>query len=384
MYPYIPGELSVNDTATGLLLSSGLSVRQLAKTGEPISFGGVLASQNMSAIPFHMEPDGAAVVATDDGGWIYVSNSEALNGTGGVYGLVFDNTGEIRDYRQLLGNTTRNCNGGLTAWKTWVTCEETAGGQCWQVDPLGIRDPEPTSIAEPKGGNFEAFTYDARNESRPCYFITEDHERGALRRWCPDSYLLNETWNSLHGNGTRDYLKFINGTNKFGWTPSLEEGRQSAQGNYPFTEGISHKGDGILYFVSKKLKALFICNLDTLEYRMELTNDGGLMIGDGQFSSQPDHVIQTVGSDILYFTEDGGRPGVYGRKTSTGEYFAIFEGQAEMYKNDEATGLAWSPDWTRIYVCIQTKGLLFEIRRDDGLPFDHAVKQHHLKYHSMK
>jgi hypothetical protein len=57
------------------------------------------------------------------------------------------------------------------------------------------------------------------------------------------------------------------------------------------------------------------------------------------------------------------------------------EGQDEKYKHDEATGLAWSPDWKRIYVCIQDKGVLFEITRDDGLPFDHDANQLRLKHH---
>lgn len=385
VYPYVPGELSVYDSDTGLLLASGLSARQIAKTGEPVVFGSAIAAQNASSIPFHREPDGAAVVATDDGGWIYISNSEQSlppeNGTGGVYALEFDSEGDIRDYRPILLNTTRNCNGGLTPWSTWISCEEFAGGQCWQVDPFERRVPEKTSIGEKEGGNFEAFTYDVRNASRPCFFITEDHERGALRRWCPDNYLLNETWNMLHGNGTRDYLKIIPGANKFEWTPSLEEGRESAEVFFPFTEGISHDGNGLLYFVSKHLKTLIICNLDTLEYRTEMTNDEGFMIGDGIFNEQPDHVLQSGNDDILYFTEDGGRPGVYGRKTSTGAYFAIMEAQDEQYKNDEATGLAWSPDWKRIYVCIQDKGLVFEITRDDGLPFDHDANQLRLKHH---
>ena len=76
----------------------------------------------------------------------------------------------------------------------------------------------------------------------------------------------------LHGNGTRHYLKFLN-ESSFEWTTSLEEGRQSAQTYFPFTEGISHDGNGTLYFVSKDLRTLFICNLDTFEYRMEFTNN---------------------------------------------------------------------------------------------------------------
>jgi Bacterial protein of unknown function (DUF839) len=383
IYPYVPGELTVYDEATGLRLATGLSVRQIARSGEKVIFGSMLANQSMSSLPFHVEPDGAAVVATTDGGWIYVSNCESSLGKykGGVYALAFDSDGEIKDYYTLLVNTTRNCNGGLTPWGTWVSCEETAHGQCWQVDPLGLTEPEPTAIAEPEGGNFEAFAYDIRNSSRPCFFITEDHELGALRRWCPDPTHLNETWNMLHGNGTREYLKIIPDTNRFEWTPYLSEGRNSAKSYFPQSEGISHK-DGILYFVSKKLKRLFICNLDTGEFRTESTNDQGLLIGDGLFNAEPDYVIHGAGNDILYFLQDGGTPGVYARKTSTGEYFAIMEAEHARYKRDEFTGLSWSPDWTKLYVCIQDIGILFEVTRDDGLPFEHDDQQLRLNYHS--
>jgi hypothetical protein len=332
-----------------------------------------------------VEPDGAAVVATNDGGWIYVSNSESSLGKykGGVYALAFDSDGEIMDYYTLLTNTTRNCNGGLTPWNTFVSCEETAHGQCWQVDPLGIKDPEPTAITERHRGNFEAFAYDIRNSSRPCFFVTEDHDRGALRRWCPNPGNLNKTWNMLHGNGTLNYLKILNGTNRFEWTLELNEGRDSASKYFPLSEGISHK-DGILYFVVKKMKLLFICNLDTGEFRTESTDDPGLLTGDGSFSEQPDYVSQGAGSDLLYFTEDGGIPGLYARRTSTGKYSAILEAEHDKYKTDEITGLSWSPDWTRLYVCIQDIGILFEITRDDGMPFEHDDQQLRLNYHSNR
>jgi hypothetical protein len=181
----------------------------------------------------------------------------------------------------------------------------------------------------------------------------------------------------LHGNGTREYLKIIPDTNRFEWTPYLSEGRNSAKIYFPQSEGISHK-DGILYFVSKKLKRLFICNLDTGEFRTESTNDQGLLIGDGLFNAAPDSVIRGAGSDLLYFLQDGGSSGVtgiYARRTSTGEYFAIMEAEDDRYKRDEFTGLSWSPDWTKLYVCIQDIGILFEVARDDGLPFEHDDQQ---------
>ena len=411
IYPFIPGDLTTYDENTGLLLATGLRVKVLAQTDKNVHFTSKRSSQEHSVHPFHDAPDGAAVVEATNGGWTYVSNSESLkgNGKGGVWAIHFDPTGAVEDYTPLLQGTTRNCNGGLTPWKTWISCEEFAHGQCWQVDPTGEKEAERTVLSETEGGNFEAFAYDDRNASFPAFFITEDHERGALRRFRPEisqtvtsyvnitsfvngtsklngtnsttndgfietietivvteTHTLNTTWDMLHGPGIRDYLYFLP-NNTFIWVSSLELGRLNAAKYFPKTEGISRRGS-ILYFVAKEIQALFICNLDTMSWTVEYTSKG-LVIGNGSFRQQPDHLVQLT-DEILYFTEDGGRtPGVYGRVTSTGHYFAILEAHAEHFKGDEATGLAFSPDWTRLYVALQENGILYEVTRKDGKPF---------------
>ena len=75
----------------------------------------------------------------------------------------------------------------------------------------------------------------------------------------------------------------------------------------------------------------------------------------------------------------GKTPGVYA-VDETGNSYAIFEAYGSMYHGDEATGLAFSPDGTRMYACFQDCGCevsgdpdcgcLFEFRRDDGRTFD--------------
>ena len=70
-------------------------------------------------------------------------------------------------------------------------------------------------------------------------------------------------------------------------------------------------------------------------------------------------------------TEDGGStPGVYARLGSTGEYYTMFQGLPDDYDGDETVGIAISPDQTKFYAGFQRAGLLFEITRDDGLPFE--------------
>jgi len=428
VYPFLRGDLANYDEEWGLALATGLRVRQLAKVNEPVQFGSVETDEDQSKLKFHRDPDGAGVVATPDGGWVYLSNSESTTGdrTGGVFAVIFDAQGEIKGYEPRLTGSTRNCNGGLTPWRTWVSCEEYARGQCWQVDPFGEIESEVITMGG-SGGNYEAFAYDDRNEYKPAFFVTEDHDRGALRRFRPivptpypsaspteeasnspssypsfqatsiptqssqsdtfnrrlDGTLKNETWDLLHGEGTIDYLRLVPGTNKFEWTSLLEEGRNSAEEYFPGSEGISCR-DGILYFVSKKLFRLFILDLDSMTFTSESTREG-LMIGnDGSFTSHGDHLVH-LSSDILYFTEDGSTtPGIYGRFTSTGHYFVLLEAIANRFKHDEATGLAFSPDWKRIYFCIQEHGLLFELTREDGKPFEHDERQVSVKSHPGK
>ncbi|MEX2523804.1 MAG: hypothetical protein WD750_02505, partial [Gammaproteobacteria bacterium] len=72
-----------NSSDTRMLVPEGFSVREVARTGRRSVAG--------SEYLWHADPDGGAVFAVDDGGWIYVSNSEIhYKGRGGVGALRFD------------------------------------------------------------------------------------------------------------------------------------------------------------------------------------------------------------------------------------------------------------------------------------------------------
>jgi len=112
---FVPGDLSV--TEAGLLLSRGLRARVIGVVGQNIQyFDGTTSSRT-----FHGNPDfGATFPDTrpdNDGGWVYVSNSEMnITGQGGVGAITFDKDGNMIDYRMVLEGTTMNCGGGRTPW----------------------------------------------------------------------------------------------------------------------------------------------------------------------------------------------------------------------------------------------------------------------------
>jgi hypothetical protein len=369
---FVPGLLSV--MAAGLKLSKGLTVKIIARSGQKVAFTSPSMAQDESTIPFHAEPDGAAAFALDDGGWVYVSNSEIASRGGGVFALEFDPQGRPRNYAARLQNTSRNCAGGVTPWDTWVSCEEYGRGQCWQVDPTGKRAPEKTALVEEAGGNFESMTVDDRNLNKMQFFVTEDHPEGAVRRFRPcDGTQVN--WDMIHKSGTIDYLEFLSG-GRFQWTRSFDAGRRSASTHYPNVEGISHD-NGIVSFVSKVKKQIYRLDLDNGTYTVSSTYRDHLD-GGGSFTAQPDQLIQH--KDALYFTEDGGRtPGVFVYDGS--RYYALFEAYEAKYRGDETTGLAFSPDGTKLYVCLQEIGFLFQFERVDGLPFEGERRLVGMKYH---
>lgn len=97
------------------------------------------------------------------------------------------------------------------------------------------------------------------------------------------------------------------------------------------------------------------------------------------FPNREDSDGYQIHDDLLYFLEDGGsRPaGVFARDRSAKKYFTILEGGPN--RSDESTGLAFCDNGKRMMVAFQDEGVIYEIIREDELPFYGATVN--IKYH---
>ena len=333
--------------ANGVRVAEGFTARIVGKSGEPAIKGRDLV--------YHSAPDGGATFPLDDGGWIYVSNSE-LPLVGGVGARRVDVCGALVDAYRILEETNVNCAGGPTPWNTWLSCEEIERGRVHECDPRGERK----ALVRPALGTFrhEAATVDPIQHR---VYLTEDEPDGCLYRFVPDG-LGSHGFASLASG--RLEVAAVAADGKVTWhvlpDPAFEgdvptREQVAAATHFDGGEGIWWH-DGVVYFTTKG---------DNRVRAYDTRTETVSVLYDATTAPDPilrgvDNITVSASGDVLV-AEDGGDMQVVAI-LPTGELKPLV--QLVDYPDSEITGPAFDPSGTRLYFSSQRgprRGTTFEI-----------------------
>jgi secreted PhoX family phosphatase len=335
----------------GVRLPAGFSSRIIARSSEPVVSG--------QAYVWHAAPDGGACFAREDGGWIYVSNSEVQPG-GGAGAIAFDADGNVVDAYSILENTRRNCAGGATPWGSWLSCEEVDDGLVWECDPEG----KTAAVVRPALGvfNHEAVAVD---EVHNHLYLTEDKPDGCLYRYTADR--LNDDGFPDLSAGILEVAVMQENQSELSWREITDPQAQQQETRYQVAEAYKFNGgEGIAYFDGR---IIFTTKGDNRVWSYDTTSRKLEILYDAAESLTPiltgvDNVTVSQSGDI-YVAEDGGDLQVV-VIDNLGSLYPI--AQMEGHDQSEITGVAFSPDGKRLYFSSQRgssgtseKGITYEI-----------------------
>ena len=332
----------------GIRLPAGFTSRVIAHSGQML-FG----------YKWHAAPDGGATFATADGGWIYVSNSELKNKAGGVGAVRFNAQGQLIDAYSILSHTDRNCAGGPTPWKTWLSCEETDTGQVWECDPTGNK----AARLRPALGTFrhEAVAVDRQHKQ---LYLTEDEPDGCLYRYTANSFTA--AGNPSLNDGILEVADVVNGsTGLVHWLrvpdplATVKATRRQVAGATHFDggEGIWYH-QGVIYFSTKGDNRVWA--YDTRDHNLSILYNAAAY-------QQPvltgvDNITGNAAGELLVAEDKGDMQIV---AITADKVVPVL--QVVGHKSSEITGPALSPDGSRLYFSSQRgkTGLV-----EDGVTFE--------------
>ena len=316
----------------GLRLPEGFRSRLIARGGQPVAG---------TEYRWHEASDGMACFATDDGGWILVSNSEVLEG--GASAVRFGPDAQARAAYRILDGTTQNCSGGPTPWGTWLSCEEVMGGLVWECDPSGRR----RALARPAMGTFkhEAAAVDPRGKK---IYLTEDLIDGGVYRFTPTH------WHDL-GAGRLE-IASVAEDGAVSWSEVPDPAarrvatREQVRGSTQFkrAEGIWHD-DGTVYISTTGDHRVHA--YDIAKGRMEVIYDG-LASADAPLLRVDQLTANRAGE--VFVCEDIATEEIdIGLIDRAGRVSRFLSATGPQHAGSEPTGVTFDPSGSRMYFSSQ-------------------------------
>jgi uncharacterized protein len=402
--PLVPAR----DEATGLTLLDlpvGFRYRSLSWTGDALDGG----SRTPGA------PDGMAAFAGTDGVIHVVRNHELATGVAFDPALAYDplagggtttltvraSDATVLRARATLAGTLRNCAGGPTPWRSWLTCEETvlgptpgstgleaAHGYIFEVPVDGTATRQPLIAM----GRFvhEAVAVDPRSG---IVYETEDARRAGLYRFTP-------TAPGRLAEGGRLEMLAVSGRPRF----DLREGQaagvrygvhwvgigdpdrahanaEAADGSGVFMQGFEAGGavfarlegacyaDGRVFVTSTdggqaRMGQVWELDIDRQELRLVFESPGAEAL------NMPDNLTMSPRGGLVLCEDGTANPCIHGL-TTDGRVFRFARNAVRLagehngitgdFSTSEFAGATFSPDGRWLFVNVQSPGITLAI-----------------------